>query len=70
MKNLQLQYYFTYKACKENIKHLPSSFTDRFWILKHKIISKMPSMLTSTFNRLRLHNIKHVTTRYYIRNYR
>ncbi len=70
MKNVRSQYYFSYKACQMGIKHLAPSLIDRFWILRHKVISKMPSILTLFINRLRLHNFKHIATGYYIRSYR
>lgn len=69
-KNIRLQYYFSYKACQIGIKHLAPSLVDRLWTFKFKIISQMPTILTSGINRLRFHNLKHITSGYYIRNYK
>lgn len=69
-KKLQQQYYFSYKACQAGLKLLTPSIIDRCWLLKHKIISTMPSKLMLGINRLRSHNIKYIITGYYIRDYR
>ena len=67
-RKINMQSYFSFKACKKGRKIIKPKLNDELHILKYKIISKTPAKLLFLIDKFRLHNLKYYYSGYYIRN--